>query len=141
MTAGGEFHSGACLCGAVRYRVSGPLQPVVGCHCTLCRKQTGHFFASTSVATGDLTIEGEDSLRWYKSSDFARRGFCGVCGSVMFWESSRQPRIDVAMGGFGGPTGVVWGRHIFAADKGDYYEIEGDAPVFARRQNSRSEDG
>jgi hypothetical protein len=133
MTAGGEFHSGACLCGAVRYRVAGPLEPVVGCHCTMCRKQTGHFLASTSVETRDLAIEGADSLRWYASSEAARRGFCGVCGSVLFWQSDKRARTAIAMGSFDGPTGVTWDKHIYVADKGDYYEIDGDAPSFDRR--------
>jgi hypothetical protein len=134
MAAGAEIHSGACLCGAVRYRVAGPLEPVVGCHCVMCRKQTGHFLASTTVATADLTIEGGDNLRWFQSSEVARRGFCGVCGSVLFWESGTQGRISIAMGSFDGPTGVTWDKHIFVADKGDYYDIEGDAPAYDRRR-------
>ncbi|MFM7784547.1 MAG: GFA family protein, partial [Gammaproteobacteria bacterium] len=44
-----DTHSGACLCGVVRYTVQGPLRPVVVCHCTQCRRQTGHYLAATSV--------------------------------------------------------------------------------------------
>ncbi|BCP54049.1 aldehyde-activating protein [Kaistia sp. 32K] len=140
MTAGGEIHSGACLCGAVTYRVAGPLAPVVGCHCTMCRRQTGHFLASTTVAASDVTISGGDSLRWYPSSETVRRGFCGACGSVLFWERIGRPEIAIAMGGFDKPTGVRWEKHIFVADKGDYYAIEDGAPAYDRRQTSTHQD-
>jgi len=126
----GEMHRGRCLCGAVRYAVSGPLSEVCGCHCTQCRRQTGHFLATTNVAVADLAIEGEDSVRWYRSSDVAERGFCGTCGSVLFWRRTGTDRIAIAMGGFEKPTGTHMGGHIFAADKGDYYEIGDGAPVY-----------
>jgi len=117
------IHHGACLCGAVRYRVAGPLAPVVACHCTMCRRQTGHFLASTNVAETDLALEGVGHVRWYAASEIAERGFCGTCGSVLFWRRPGSGRIAIAMGGFDKPTGTAIDRHIFVADKGDYYEI------------------
>ena len=132
--AGEETHPGACLCGAVTYRVAGPLAPVVGCHCRMCRQQTGHFLASTSVERANLALSGSENLRWYASSETARRGFCGQCGSVLFWESDASSRIAIAMGGFDQPTGVEWDKHIFVADKGYYYEIDDGVPAHARRR-------
>lgn len=123
-------HHGRCLCGIVRYAVRGALSPVIACHCTLCRRQTGHFLASTNVALADLVLQGEDHVRWYASSDLAERGFCGECGSVLFWRRRRSDRIAIAMGGFDKPTGTMIDRHIFAADKGDYYEIDDGAPIY-----------
>ena len=41
--------TGSCLCGAVRYQVDGPLKQMIGCHCTMCRKQTVHFLAFTAA--------------------------------------------------------------------------------------------
>jgi len=111
--------------------VSGPLSEVCACHCTQCRRQTGHFLATTNVAVADLAIEGDDSVRWYRSSDIAERGFCGTCGSVLFWRRPETDRIAIAMGGFETPTGVVIGEHIYVADKGDYYGIDDGAPQFS----------
>lgn len=125
-----EQHRGSCLCGAVRYRVAGALDPVVACHCTQCRRQTGHFLASTNVAVANLAIEGEDSVRWFRSSEVAERGFCGTCGSVLFWRRPESDRIAIAMGGFEAPTGVVIAEQIYVADKGDYYEIDDGATQF-----------
>lgn len=118
-----ERHSGSCLCGAVRFTVKGPLGPPDACHCAQCRKQSGHFWASTDVPRANLTIEGEDALRWYHSSEKVRRGFCGTCGSFLFWDPPARQRTAVAMGAFDKPTDVALAHHIFVADKGDYYDI------------------
>ncbi len=119
-----DIHSGTCNCGAVRFRTSGRLRDVVYCHCTQCRKQSGHFFAATSVPATSLTIDGEDEITWYAASQGARRGFCRVCGSGLFWKQQGSGTVSILAGAFDKPTGLKGSMHIFAADKGDYYTIE-----------------
>ena len=58
---------GSCLCGAVRFTVSEPLKAGDACHCSQCRKQSGHYFASTNVPRSALTVEGEDKVTWFQS--------------------------------------------------------------------------
>jgi len=114
---------GSCLCGAVEFKVTGALPRPDACHCTQCRKQSGHYWAATDVKSSALTISGEDSLTWYQSSTKARRGFCKTCGSFLFWDANTVDEIAVAMGAFDGATGTKLWSHIFVDDKGDYYEI------------------
>tara|TARA_R110000772_G_scaffold134717_1_gene243328 strand:- start:526 stop:921 length:396 start_codon:yes stop_codon:yes gene_type:complete len=117
------IHHGSCLCGAVKITVEGDLPRPDACHCTKCRKQTGHYFASTDVSEQALTVEGEENVHWYQSSEKVRRGFCGTCGSTLFWDANSKDKIAIAMGLFDGATGTrLWG-HIFTDNKGDYYEI------------------
>ena len=71
---------GSCLCGAVRFDIDAELAGGDACHCTQCRKHSGHYFASTDVPKSALTVDNEDSLAWYQSSDRVRRGFCRTCG-------------------------------------------------------------
>ena len=78
-------HKGACLCGAVSFEVKGPLPPPSACHCTQCRKHSGHFEASTDVPRSAVTIHGSDKVTWYRSEK-AQRGFCSTCGSSLFWD-------------------------------------------------------
>lgn len=119
---------GSCLCGAVRIHVSQPLAASDACHCTQCRKQSGHYFASTNVPRSALTIEGADNVAWYRSSEKVRRGFCTTCGSVLFWDPLEHDWTSIAMGAFDNPTGTHLEIHIFTADKGDYYEIADGLP-------------
>ena len=122
---------GQCLCGAVSLEVDGDLEHAPeACHCSQCRKQTGHFLAAVNVRRSALTIHGEDKVTWYRSSDQVRRGFCSVCGSTLFW----KPTMDgyeftsVAMGVFDLPTGTRLAKHTFVGDKGDYYDIDDGVP-------------
>ena len=118
-------HEGGCLCGAVHYLVRGPLRPVVACHCTQCRKSSGHHVAATSCARADIEITGK--VTWYRSSDTARRGFCGICGSNLFWDGAGE-NLSIFAGTLDGKTGLTMAGHIFCADKGDYYEISDGLP-------------
>ncbi|PSJ63938.1 GFA family protein [Pseudaminobacter soli (ex Li et al. 2025)] len=126
-----ERKTGSCGCGAVRFTTSGPLRGVVYCHCSQCRKQSGHFFAATNVADSDIEIKGAENITWYSGSEVARRGFCRVCGSALFWKHDELDTISVLAGAFDTPSGLVADSHIFLADKGDYYEIDDGLPQFA----------
>ncbi len=125
-----EIHTGGCLCGRVRFRTFGPLREVVACHCTQCRRQSGHFYAATNVADEQLRIEGLEHVTWYKASEAARRGFCGTCGSALFWKPEAESMTSLMAGAFDAPSGLRLARHIFCADKGDYYEIADGLPQF-----------
>jgi hypothetical protein len=118
-------HTGSCLCGEITYVVTGPLRPVVACHCVQCRRSSGHHVAATSCARADIEIKGD--VTWYQSSDTARRGFCGTCGSNLFWDGAGV-NLSIFAGTLDGPTGIRLAGHIFCADKGDYYELEDDLP-------------
>lgn len=128
--ANDQSHVGSCLCGSVRYRVDGNLSAIVACHCGQCRKQTGHFYASTNAARQDLSVEGEDALSWYQSSAKARRGFCSKCGSALFWDHEDDATIGILAGSLDGPTDLKVAKHIYCADKGDYYQIPDGEPAF-----------
>jgi hypothetical protein len=127
-----DSHRGSCLCGAVRFKTHGALRGVVYCHCSQCRKQSGHFYAATNVANTDIVIEGTESITWFEASAFARRGFCKTCGSVLFWKPRDQDYISVMAGTFDRPTSLEGECHIFVGDKGDYYSIDDGLPQFEK---------
>ncbi len=119
--------SGSCLCGAVKYQVSGPLRNVVACHCQQCRKQTGNYMSATAAKDGDLQFIEDRGLKWYRSSNTAKRGFCSECGSVLFWKGEGRDYTAIAAGSLDGKTGLALEGHIFCDNAGDYYEIAGGA--------------
>ncbi len=125
------IHTGGCLCGAVRYEARGPLSDVTACHCGQCRRQSGHFYATTRVARQNLMLVEDRGLKWYRASPTARRGFCGDCGSTLFWQSDAGDATAILAGSLDAPTGLKLARHIFVADKGDYYEITDGLPQHA----------
>lgn len=123
-----NVHTGACLCGAVSYRVTGPLRPVIACHCNQCRRTSGHFVAATATRRANLTVSEDGSLAWFDSSEQARRGFCRNCGASLFWERHGDPHISIMAGTLDGPTGLETAMHICLADAGDYYRVADGTP-------------
>ena len=121
-------HHGSCLCGAVRFTVRGPLAAPSACHCSICRKISGHFEASTDIPRKAISIEGAEHVTWYQSSEKVRRGFCRHCGANLFWDPIFRDWTAISMGAFDTPTGTKLKNHIFVADKGDYYEISDGLP-------------
>lgn len=117
--------TGSCLCSAVKYEVHGILRPVIACHCIQCRKQTGNYLSATSAKDSELIITEARGLKWYRSSDEARRGFCQECGSVLFWKKDGSMETSITAGTIDGPTGAPLEGHIFCESAGDYYEIAG----------------
>ncbi len=126
----GSVKTGGCLCGDVRFRISGPLRQVVGCHCGQCRKQTGHYLPATGARMKYFEMVEDRGLKWYRASDTARRGFCGVCGSTLFWQADGADQIAIAAGSLDGDTGLITAAHVFVADKGDYYQLDDDLPHY-----------
>ncbi len=124
-------HRGGCLCGAVRYTVSAPLRDVIACHCSQCRRTSGHYAAMSSAPSASISIASSVALRWYRSSTTAERGFCQICGSNLFWRELGSDTTSITAGTLDTPTGLKIEKHIFAADKSDYYELNDGIPASA----------
>lgn len=123
--------SGSCLCGAVRFSIAGTLDHPVACHCGQCRKASGNHVAAGRCAESELTMIADETLRWFESSPGVRRGFCGTCGSPLFWKNESSPNISVGLGALDGETGLRLAGHIFCAHKGDWEEIPAAPPAWA----------
>ena len=119
----GQMADGACLCGSVKYTVTGPLRPVVYCHCEQCRRTSGHFVAATACKPEHLTLVVDDGLRWFRSSPIAQRGFCANCGASLFWRPEHGRYVSIMAGTLDLPTGLKAAEHIYVSDAADYYSI------------------
>lgn len=122
---------GSCLCGGVVFEVAEPLRPVIACHCTQCRKISGHFWAASSVPEAAFRLIRGETLRWYRSSDVAERGFCSCCGASLFWHPFGQGTMHFAPGALDGATGLTVAKEWFLEDAGDYYTAPRPARMMA----------
>ena len=114
------MHKGSCLCGAITFCVPSKLASAEACHCTKCRKWSGHIGVTVEVPHAELTIHEQENIRWYYSSDKARRGFCGTCGTPLFFDPLNKAKHDwiaITMGTFDIPTNTQLSHHIYVAEK------------------------
>jgi hypothetical protein len=87
------FAEGGCLCGAVRYRVSGPPRSSSVCHCRSCRLASGAPAVAWVVFddTHFELLQGHPAAR--HSSAGVVRGFCPRCGTPLSYRSDDEPKV------------------------------------------------
>ncbi len=122
---------GSCLCGTVRYEISGRIEEMHHCHCGMCRKAHGGTFSTYGRIPADTFrfTAGEDSVRRYRSSPQVERSFCGLCGSNLLWRFDELPDLLwVAAGSFDEDPGVRPAGHIFTGSKAPWHEITDGLP-------------
>ena len=125
-----QTHTGSCACGGVAFAMTGPLRPVIACHCTQCRKTSGHYSASFDAHESQLDWQARH-LAEYVTPGGGRRGFCPVCASSLFFRAA-DGSFSVEAGCIEKPTGGRLAAHIFVEDKGDYYSLTDGLPQFPR---------
>lgn len=124
------MYSGRCECGAVRFHFDTEINDFAACHCSQCRRLSGFFWAGFDVPATAMVFDCTDGLAWYKSSDWASRGFCKTCGSSLFYRLNDGDKYEVAPGCIDGALGHRIGHHICVADKGDYYDLTDGLPQY-----------
>ncbi len=99
--------SGGCQCGAVRFRVEGTLGDASVCHCRMCQKAFGNFYAPLVSVGGATLTWTRGAPKHFASSNFGRRGFCADCGTPLTYEA--PDGIALAIGAFDDPAPIVPG--------------------------------
>jgi len=122
----------SCLCGNVKLKIKGKLRYVVNCHCSQCMKTHGNFAAYTSCSEDNITYIKKRTLKWYRSSKIAKRGFCSKCGASMFYKLLKSDNVSIAAGMFHNPTKLKTHSNIFTKGKLDYYKLDSVMPKFDR---------
>lgn len=120
--------TGGCLCGAVRYRISGLPRWVAHCHCSMCRRAQGAGFVTWfGVAAESFVLEaGADVLRRHQSSPEATRSFCGRCGSPLLFQSGRWPgETHVTLASLDDPSGLEPQAHAYWSSRAAWIGWDG----------------
>ena len=127
--------TGGCQCGAVRYRIDGPVPDCHACHCRQCQAQSASAFGlSLSVARADFAVTGP-VRRWDRATDLGTRTsciFCVECGSRVFHVDSIAPdRVSVKGGSLDDPMRAVPSAHIWVSRKLPWVRLDPAVPTHA----------
>ena len=123
-----EHHEGGCLCGGVRYRVTGPLRDITTCHCGECRRTHGGAAPYTACPDDQLELLTDLGLAWVESphsTTNAVRGFCANCGSSLFWKAPDRDYTAIAAGSVDEPSGLHSIDHIWWDARADWEVPDG----------------
>ncbi|MFC1749280.1 GFA family protein [Pseudomonadota bacterium] len=133
-------YKGGCLCGAVRYEINGPINNIVCCHCSKCRKAQGGAFATNGfVFKQDFTfLKGEASLRGYESSPGQTKYFCSCCGSPIISKNLKRPdQLRIRLGTIDSEIDERPEAHIFVGSKACWEDVGGDLPQYETYESTR----
>ena len=132
-------YHGGCLCGAVRFVITGPIRNVVYCHCSQCRKAQGSAFAVNGiVAAPDFKLSGEQNLTAFQSSPGKTKFFCRLCGSPIMSKSEVKPGdVRVRLGTIESDITERPMAHIFASSKANWDEISDELPQYPSYEPGR----
>lgn len=124
---------GSCLCGNVRYAISGDIGDYGYCHCTSCRKASGSTHAADApvLAVDFKLLTGSELIREYESSPGKFRAFCSNCGSPLYaYLASNRRLIDIRLGTLDTPLQHHPRAHTWVSDKASWEPIVDELPQF-----------
>ncbi len=121
--------NGSCLCGAVKYQLSGKIDDIIHCHCKTCRKAHGSAFSSVAaVQDNDFNLINSHSLKSYPSSAGKHRYFCSNCGSQIYAKRENTPHIILRLGSVDTDISASEKAHIWVSEKASWYSIHSQIP-------------
>lgn len=127
------MYQGGCLCGAIRFAITGAIRNIVYCHCSQCRKAQGSAFATNGIVeTKHFTItSGSDQLTAYESSPGQTRLSCQICSSPVISKNQSKPeQLRIRLGTIDSEISEKPQAHIFVSSKASWDQITDDLPQY-----------
>lgn len=114
---------GRCLCGSVSVTATEMSKNVGACHCDMCRRWSGGPLLATDCGS-NVSFGGEEHVTVFNSSSWAERGFCGKCGTHLFYRLKESGQYIVPTGLFDGAgSDLVFDHQIFVDEKPHFYSF------------------
>ena len=143
--AGDRQYRGGCLCGAIRYEVTGPPVVVAQCHCQECRKLSGSGHSIGAMfAARNLTLTGEPGEFKYRSAAGTEvtRAFCPICGSsVLGHNTGTSGHVTIALGTMDDASDLRTQVVIYRRDRMPWDHLEPDTPCFSTQPDWKPDHG
>ena len=147
-----EHYSGGCQCGAVRYRFTGKPSGAHICHCRMCQKAFGAFYAPLVGGPRESFEVTRGMVATFRASDQAERGFCRDCGTPLTFAYLDSDRISVSIGSLDDPAAfppvdqhgaesrIAWVNGLGALPDQPETESENETAAFIRATNHQHPD-
>lgn len=117
-----KTYDGECLCGAVQVQLRLDTATMSACHCGICRRWGGG--PSMTVETHEApVITGAEHVKTFSSSEWAERGFCGNCGTHLFYRLKKGSFYSLSVGLFEQASSWPFTLQVFVDDKPGNYDF------------------
>jgi len=131
---------GSCLCGNIKFEINGPINDIIMCHCSLCRKAQGSAFATNAnVARKNFKfVCGEDNMTGYQATPGQTKYFCKTCGSpIMSQQAEHHDITRIRLGLIKSNISERPTAHIFVGSKANWETVTDDLPQYENHVTKR----
>ncbi|TMJ46161.1 MAG: GFA family protein, partial [Alphaproteobacteria bacterium] len=113
------------------------------CHCLDCQRRTGSLFGIAAFFERSAVKLVDDTSKIFTRNSVLGKlvtfHFCPECGSTVFWEPERMPKlIGVAVGAFGDPSFPQPEQSVFTTRKHAWFGLPDEVRAFAAMPPSRN---
>ncbi|QSX42365.1 GFA family protein [Shewanella cyperi] len=134
------MYQGSCLCGEVTLTLSGPIDAIIHCHCSKCRKNSGTAYATNGfIRTQDLLITtGLDAIGFFETSPGKRRHFCKLCASPIYSSNALAPdKLRLRLGILDSDIVERPLSHNFVSSKANWDDLDAELPRYDAHEPGR----
>lgn len=120
------MQAGSCLCGSIKYEITGSIQEAVHCHCLMCQKAHGAAFATyAKVLWSEFTVTGgSEHLASFESSPGVKRTFCRRCGSTLQFIREGRAHFSLAIATLDTDPGVKPSYQVWTSSKAPWWDLQ-----------------
>ena len=127
--------TGGCVCGAIRYEVTGKPIMMFNCHCRDCQRTTGSGFTPVVYVPAKAFKITKGSPRYYSTPSemvaHNKRGFCPECGSRLFGGATDRGQ-GIAASSLDDPSLFKPQMHMWTSDAQPWDQLDPTLPSFEK---------
>ncbi|MCB4436671.1 GFA family protein [Alteromonas sp. McT4-15] len=134
------MYQGSCLCGAISVELKGPIESIIHCHCSLCRKNSGTAYATNGfINTEDFTVlDPQKKLTYFEFKKGKLRHFCAECASPIYSSNTENPtKLRIRLGILDSDIEERPLSHNFVSSKANWDNLDADLPRYESFEPSR----
>ena len=134
------MYHGSCLCGAIKVELTGSIDDIIHCHCSLCRKNSGTAFATNGFVNVSefKLIDPTNKIGFYEFKAGRKRHFCSNCASPIYSSNADNPnKIRIRLGLLDSPISERPMSHNFVSSKANWENLDAELPRYDNFEPSR----
>lgn len=127
------MYHGSCLCGAIKVELTGSIDDIIHCHCSLCRKNSGTAYATNGFINTDefRVIDPHNKLTAFEFKPGKKRHFCSVCASPIYSSNADNPcQLRIRLGILDSDIVERPLSHNFVSSKANWDDLDAPLPRY-----------
>ena len=128
-----DFHTGRCLCGKIEFHLPKDSNQITVCHCKMCRTWCGSPLMALN-SKGPIKFKNPENISYYRSSEWAERGFCKECGTNLFCRLVSDDVYNFPVGTLDDDPEMKMALQLFIDQKPEWYNFSEETNTMTQQE-------